>query len=183
MFRAARGVALCLAQWYNGQESAHLLRQVWKKRTRTRDSRPFVPGQAWQAIGCLLCVWAVNTRLCCRASTRLAGERETEMSRAGGIIQRCRHILESHYGSRFRGLVLYGSVARNQASAESDIDLLVLLNEPFDYFCELRQIVELLYPVQLDSEQLISAKPAAADEFERGGIQLYRNARREGLLL
>jgi predicted nucleotidyltransferase len=74
-------------------------------------------------------------------------------------------------------------VARDQASPASDIDLLVLLNQPFDYFDELRRIIELLYPIQLDSDQLISAKPAPMDEFERGSIQLYRNAKREGVLL
>ncbi len=99
------------------------------------------------------------------------------------IAQRCRSILKSHYGSQFKGMVLYGSVARNQASELSDIDLLVLLNEPFDHFRELRQIVDLLYPLQLESEFLISCKPAAIDEFEHGGIQLYRNAKREGLVL
>jgi len=41
----------------------------------------------------------------------------------------------------------------------------------------------LLYPVQLDTDQLISAKPAPLDEFENGSIQLYRNAKREGILL
>jgi predicted nucleotidyltransferase len=98
-------------------------------------------------------------------------------------IQKCRTILERHYGSRFKGLVLYGSVARNQASPHSDIDLLVLLGEPFDYFRELRQIVDLLYSVQLDTDQLISALPAPVDEFEAGSIQLYRNAKREGILV
>jgi len=42
----------------------------------------------------------------------------------------------------------------------------VLLSQPFDYLQELRRIVELLYPIQLDSDQLISAKPAPLDEFE-----------------
>jgi len=49
--------------------------------------------------------------------------------------------------SRFKGLILYGSVARYQASSESDIDLLVLLGKPFDHFRELRRIVDLLYPI------------------------------------
>jgi hypothetical protein len=61
--------------------------------------------------------------------------------------------------------------------------LLVLLSKPFDYFSELRQVVEVLYPIQLESEQLISAKPVTPDEFERGSIQLYRNAKREGILV
>lgn len=99
------------------------------------------------------------------------------------LVRNCRTALESHYGSRFKGLVLYGSAARDQTSLASDIDLLVLLSKPFDYFQELRRIIDLLYPIQLDTDQLISAKPAAVDDFEQGSIQLYRNAKREGILL
>ena len=99
------------------------------------------------------------------------------------IAQRCKNSLANHYGSRFKGLILYGSQARNQSSTGSDIDLLVLLNRPFDYFHELYQIIDLLYPIQLGSEQLISVKPAAVDDFEQSSIQLYRNIKREGLAL
>ena len=106
-----------------------------------------------------------------------------QMATAGEIAQRCKSVLKGHYGPQFKGLVLYGSMARHQASSLSDIDLLVLLSRPFDYFHELRRIIDLLYPIQLESEQLISAKPAALDEFEYGGIQLYRNVKREGLFL
>ncbi len=97
------------------------------------------------------------------------------------IIQKCKKTLADYYGAQFKGLILYGSVARDQASPASDIDLLVLLSRPFNYFDELREIIELLYPIQLESDQLISAKPASLDEFERGNIQLYRSAKREGV--
>ena len=70
---------------------------------------------------------------------------------------------------------------RARQPLQSDIDLLVLLHKPFDYFREARAIVDLLYSVQLVSDRLISAMPAAVDEFERGDIQLYRNAKREGV--
>ena len=99
------------------------------------------------------------------------------------VVKKCRTALESHYGSQFKGLVLYGSLARDQAGIASDIDLLVLLSKPFDYFQELRRIIDLLYPIQLDTDQLISAKPAPLDDFEDGSIGLYRNAKREGVLL
>ncbi len=99
------------------------------------------------------------------------------------VVRKCRTALESHYGSRFKGLVLYGSLARDQASITGDIDLLVLLSKPFDFFQELHQVIDLLYPIQLDTDQLISAKPASLDEFEDGSIQLYRNAKREGILM
>jgi len=99
------------------------------------------------------------------------------------IVQKCRMALEKHYGSQFKGLILYGSIARNEANPTSDVDLLVLLSEPFDYFYELRQVIDALYPIQLESDRLISAKPALFDEFEQGSIQLYRNAKREGVLV
>ena len=96
------------------------------------------------------------------------------------IIRKCEKVLEKHYGKQFRGLVLYGSMARQQANDWSDIDLLVLLSGSFNYFVELQRIVDLLYPVQLESNRLISAKPAAVNEFEEGKIALYRIAKREG---
>ena len=99
------------------------------------------------------------------------------------LLTRCKTVLESYYGSQFQGLILCGSMARDQAGPGSDIDLLVLLSQPFDYFRELHRIVELLYPLQLESDQLISAKPARLDEFERGSIQFYRNAKRAGALV
>jgi len=99
------------------------------------------------------------------------------------ILRKCKLILESHYRSRFKGLVLFGSSARGDASPGSDIDLLVLLAQPVEWFQELQVIVDLLYPVQLESDRLISAKPVPVEEFERGTIQLYRIAQREGIRL
>lgn len=78
-------------------------------------------------------------------------------------------------------MILYGSIARGQAAPDSDIDLLVLLEAPLDYFTELRQLVDVLYPMQLESERLISAKPVLFNDFEMGTVSLYRNARRDGV--
>jgi uncharacterized protein len=105
----------------------------------------------------------------------------TRASGMNDIIERCKDTLTAHYGRRFAGLILYGSMARGEAQSASDIDLLVLLQGPFAYFQELHTLTDLLYPLQLVSDRLISAKPAAIDEYERGSIQLYRNAARDGV--
>ncbi len=103
------------------------------------------------------------------------------MNTTNQIIQQCKNALTRQYGKRLKGVILYGSTARGQAAPDSDIDLLVLLEAPLDYFTELRQLVDVLYPMQLDSEQLISAKPVLVNDFEMGTVSLYRNARREGV--
>ena len=96
-------------------------------------------------------------------------------------VQKCKQALAKAYGKRLRGVILYGSIARNTAGKTSDIDLLVLLTPPFDYFTELRKLVDVLYPVQLDSDRLISAKPVLATDYESGSLALYRNAARDGV--
>lgn len=97
------------------------------------------------------------------------------------IVNKCKEVLARQYGKRLKGVILYGSMARGESTTDSDIDLLVLLDPPLDYFAELRNLVEVLYPVQLESEQLISAKPVSLNDFEIGSLSLYRNARREGV--
>jgi len=98
-------------------------------------------------------------------------------------VRKCKERLSEYYGASLKAVILYGSVARGEALQSSDIDLLVLLSPPLDYFAELRNIVDLLYPIQLESEQLISAKPALASDYEMGTLSLYRNARREGVVV
>lgn len=97
------------------------------------------------------------------------------------LLREIRAVLERHYGQRFKGLILYGSTARGDADAESDIDLLVLLDPPMDYAAELHQLIDLLYPLQLQSERLISVKPAAWEAFEQGGTLFYRRVKAEGV--
>ena len=95
----------------------------------------------------------------------------------------CKQVLGDHYGDRLQSLILFGSAARQSLTPDSDLDLLVVLKRPFDYFQELRTLVDVLYALQLESSHWISAKPASHPEFIAGTIQLYRNVHQEGITL
>jgi uncharacterized protein len=97
------------------------------------------------------------------------------------IAERCKAILEEHYGPNLIGVVLYGSRARGEHDHESDLDLLVLLKEPFSTLEEVWTIATLLYPLQSEIDYVISAIPVLAADFYSGAIQLYRNAKAEGI--
>ena len=97
------------------------------------------------------------------------------------LLQTCKERLRAHYGSRFKGVILYGSMARGTAGPESDIDLLVSLGNPFDYFAELETLIDLLYDLQLNSNRYLSVRPVRSRDLEAGRIQLYRNVQQEGI--
>lgn len=105
------------------------------------------------------------------------------MERNNPLLARCRRVLAELYGDRLAGVVLYGSCARGDEDAESDVDLLVLLDGQFDLFEEIERMVHALYPLELESDRCISVQPVSAEEYRRGAIQLYRNAAREGVLI
>jgi len=98
-------------------------------------------------------------------------------------LQEIRSRLEQAYGPRLRGVVLHGSEARGDATSDSDIDVLVLLDGPIRLAADLNKIIHALYPLQLETERVIEAFPVAYEDYEAGNYALYRNAKREGILL
>lgn len=100
----------------------------------------------------------------------------------GELLKRVKSILEETYGERLRGVILYGSEARGTAEPDSDIDLLVLLEGPVDYWPEIRRLIHVLYPIVLENEgRPIDAKPVDIKEYEAQKWPLYQSAREEGI--
>jgi predicted nucleotidyltransferase len=69
--------------------------------------------------------------------------------------------LKDAYGDRLREVVLFGSWARGEAHEESDVDLLVVLDEVADRVRETARIVNVLFDLEADRLRAIQAFPAA----------------------
>jgi predicted nucleotidyltransferase len=87
------------------------------------------------------------------------------------------------YGDRLRSTLLFGSWARGDAHPESDIDLLVVLDQVDSVWDELRRMDALLWRHSFENDTVVTALPVAeADVAERKRPLLVR-AQVEGLLV
>ena len=98
------------------------------------------------------------------------------------LVQRLASQLKILYGTRYRGLVLFGSYARGEADSGSDIDLLLLLDGPVAPDREIVRIEPIKCALALEAGITLSVLPDRRDDFERGERLFLRNARREGIL-
>jgi uncharacterized protein len=98
------------------------------------------------------------------------------------LLQRIKERLQELYGPRFRGLVLYGSVARGDDGPDSDIDLMCLLQGPVEN--EFSRIHDATYPLQLEfldsGGRMFSIVPVTDDDYQKR-IPLYMEARKDGI--
>ncbi len=99
------------------------------------------------------------------------------------ILREVKAKLEAIYGDRLRGIVLYGSWARGEATDGSDIDLLILLDNVQDPVSELDMYSSDIYEIDLKHDVVISTVPVDADDFATGELPLYVCARGEGIAL
>ena len=99
-------------------------------------------------------------------------------------LRELRRELEAIYGSRLRGLFLYGSYARGKPRAEdSDVDLIIALEGPVRPGEELARLSWVLSQICLEHDLLISAYPVPETWLEERQSPLFLNVRKEGVKL
>lgn len=72
------------------------------------------------------------------------------------LLMKLRRGLEELYAERLEGVYLFGSYARGDATPESDVDILVVLDEVADYGREIEHTGHLVSGLSLDYEVSIS---------------------------
>ena len=89
--------------------------------------------------------------------------------------------LKNIYGKRLSKIILFGSYARGEQKAESDIDLLVVLKDvQIDSGNEIRFMNNFFYPMSLKHSVDISAHPVTQNKFESGAGFFLKRVKKEG---
>ena len=100
------------------------------------------------------------------------------------IVREFKSALQALYGERLHGVVSYGSCARGDYDEESDIDLMVLLNdEQVDTYREIRRMIDLETRFLLTYGKIISLLPVSCLRYARSAMPIYQEIRLYGLWL
>ena len=85
------------------------------------------------------------------------------------------------YGKRLKGLYVFGSYARGEQAQESDLDLLVVLDDFDHYGAEVGRTSQLASDLSLRYDLSISNVFARESEWLRGQSPFFRNIRQEAV--
>lgn len=97
------------------------------------------------------------------------------------LLRGLRAPLVALYGSRLRGVYLYDSYARGDYDAESDVDVLVVLDDFESYGAEVDRTAELAAGLSLEYGVSISQVFLRERDWLRGDSPFLRNVRDEAI--
>ena len=97
------------------------------------------------------------------------------------ILMEYRRRLEEIYGPRLVRLVMFGSSARDEATSDSDIDVLIVLSGPLDDWCETQRTSEVTSELSMKFDIEISRFFSTPEDYENKPLSFFENVRRDGV--
>jgi predicted nucleotidyltransferase len=101
----------------------------------------------------------------------------------GLALAELKHALHTIYGDRLQGVYLYGSYARGDFHAGSDVDVLVVLAGPVRPAKEIDRVSEAVADIGLRYDLLLAIYPTSVDWLAERQSPFFKNVRREGVPL
>ncbi len=99
------------------------------------------------------------------------------------LVDQVKAYLHERYDAGIKRVILYGSHARGEATEDSDIDVLVLVDESLNPREVDDSLSDLLYDMILEEHELVSVIVLPENHFENHSLPFMLNVRREGVTM
>lgn len=100
---------------------------------------------------------------------------------ARAIALRLKEELARLYGQRLVEVVLYGSCTRGEQGEDSDVDVVVVLQDEPEVGTEIERMGHLVAHLNLEHGILLSVLPTSLARWEEASGPFWRNIRKEGV--
>ncbi len=97
------------------------------------------------------------------------------------LARRIKDYLITIYGDKIIEVILYGSYVRGDATEDSDIDVLVLIDESLNPSEVRKSLSDLLFDILLQEGELVSVVTLPKNFFDNYNYPFILNVRREGI--
>lgn len=98
------------------------------------------------------------------------------------VIADLKERLHELYGQRLDRVIVYGSRARGDERLDSDLDVMIVLSGPLDYWQELQRTSRVTSEISLDYDVDVSRAFATPEELETPASTFYKEVRRDGVV-
>ncbi|RPJ52351.1 MAG: nucleotidyltransferase domain-containing protein [Chloroflexi bacterium] len=99
------------------------------------------------------------------------------------VLQQLRAELTLVLNEQIEGLYLYGSQARGDARPDSDLDVLVVIRDDFQYFEMMERTGEIAARLSLQYDTVISLAFTSVEKYNSQKIPFLLNVRQEGIAI
>jgi uncharacterized protein len=99
------------------------------------------------------------------------------------ILSTLRDYLQTLYGDRLLHFILFGSQARQDATPDSDVDILIVLDRAVDTWTENERTAPFISQLCLEHSIVISIVFTSSLHYQTQATALLRNIDREGIPL
>jgi len=97
------------------------------------------------------------------------------------VLEKFKEEIEELYGKRLKNIILYGSWARGDATEDSDIDVVIVLEGKIVPGKEIDRMIDIITEINLKYGVLISVYPISEEGYSTINSPLLINVRREGM--
>ncbi|MGB9714804.1 MAG: nucleotidyltransferase domain-containing protein [Thermodesulfovibrionales bacterium] len=97
------------------------------------------------------------------------------------ILKEFKEEIEKLYGKRLKSIILYGSWARGDATEDSDIDVLIVLEGKIIPGKEIDRMIDIITDINLKYRVLMSVYPISEEDYSTINSPFLINVRREGV--
>ena len=89
--------------------------------------------------------------------------------------------LQQHYGDRLRGVYLFGSYSRHEADPESDVDVLIVLDDFSQNGAEVNATAQIVGDLSLEHTVSINIVFVRQAEWQKNDTPFLKNVREEAV--